>query len=165
MSLLTTLAYAITAAVRPRVRDAEVAALQAKVDDLRRELNDARLLLEATRPLRRAQVDREMAAQQQINREAQTLQAYAMMQQANAQAHQLSMQNGPYIGQRTWSTLGRVCPQLHARAARAAYARLTPPGRGLHRHLRGLASVPTRLTRLRSSGPRTVGALTNPCGP
>ena len=37
MSLLTTLAYAITAAVRPRVRDAEVAALKAKVDDLRRE--------------------------------------------------------------------------------------------------------------------------------
>ena len=37
MSLLTTLAYAITAAVRPRVRDAEIAALQAKVDDLNRQ--------------------------------------------------------------------------------------------------------------------------------
>ena len=41
MSLLTTLAYAITAAVRPRVRDAEVAALKAQVDDLRRELDEA----------------------------------------------------------------------------------------------------------------------------
>ena len=40
MSLLTTLAYAITAAVRPRVRDAEVAALKAQVDDLRRQLNE-----------------------------------------------------------------------------------------------------------------------------
>ena len=37
MSLLTTLAYAITAAVRPRVRDAEVAALKAQVDDLNRQ--------------------------------------------------------------------------------------------------------------------------------
>jgi hypothetical protein len=37
MSLLTTLAYAITAAVRPRVRDAEIAALQAKIDDLNRQ--------------------------------------------------------------------------------------------------------------------------------
>ena len=37
MSLLTTLAYAITAAVRPRVRDAEVAALQAQIDDLNRQ--------------------------------------------------------------------------------------------------------------------------------
>ena len=40
MSLLTTLAYAITAAVRPRVRDAEVAALKAQVDDLRRDFNE-----------------------------------------------------------------------------------------------------------------------------
>jgi hypothetical protein len=37
MSLLTTLAYAITAAVRPRVRDAEVAALKAQIDDLNRQ--------------------------------------------------------------------------------------------------------------------------------
>ena len=37
MSLLTTLAYAITAAVRPRVRDAEVAALKAQIDDLSRQ--------------------------------------------------------------------------------------------------------------------------------
>ena len=37
MSLLTTLAYAITAAVRPRVRDAEIAALKAQVDDLNRQ--------------------------------------------------------------------------------------------------------------------------------
>ena len=37
MSLLTTLAYAITAAVRPRVRDAEIAALQTQIDDLRRQ--------------------------------------------------------------------------------------------------------------------------------
>ena len=37
MSLLATLAYAITAAVRPRVRDAEVAALQAQIDDLNRQ--------------------------------------------------------------------------------------------------------------------------------
>jgi hypothetical protein len=69
MSLLTTLAYAITAAVRPRVLDAEIADLKAQIDDLRRQLNDARLLLEAPRP----------PAQQQISREAQTLQAYAML--------------------------------------------------------------------------------------
>ena len=37
MSLLTTLAYAIAAAVRPRVRDAEIAALQTQVDDLNRQ--------------------------------------------------------------------------------------------------------------------------------
>ena len=37
MSLLTTLAYAITAAVRPRVRDAEVADLKAQIDDLNRQ--------------------------------------------------------------------------------------------------------------------------------
>ena len=37
MSLLTTLAYAITAAVRPRVRDAEVAALKTQIDDLNRQ--------------------------------------------------------------------------------------------------------------------------------
>ena len=43
MSLLTTLAYAITAAVRPRVRDAEIADLKAKIDDL----NQARLTSES----------------------------------------------------------------------------------------------------------------------
>ena len=37
MSLLTTLAYAITAAVRPRVRDAEIADLKAQIDDLNRQ--------------------------------------------------------------------------------------------------------------------------------
>ena len=37
MSLLTTLAYAITAAVRPRVRDAEIADLKAQIDNLRRQ--------------------------------------------------------------------------------------------------------------------------------
>ena len=42
MSLLATLAYAITAAVRPRVRDAEVAALQAQIDDLNRQAFHAR---------------------------------------------------------------------------------------------------------------------------
>jgi flagellar biosynthesis/type III secretory pathway protein FliH len=114
MSLLTTLAYAITAAVRPRVRDAEVAALKAQIDDLRRQLNDARLLLEAPRP----------PAQQQISREAQTLQAYAMIQQANAQAHQLSMQNGPYIGQQ----LGQIDMQNFGQALED-YVRNCTPGR------------------------------------
>ena len=37
MSLLTTLAYAITAVVRPRVRDAEIADLKAQIDDLNRQ--------------------------------------------------------------------------------------------------------------------------------
>ena len=105
--LSSTLAYAISLAASacPK-RDpmtSNIAALQTELDDLSRQLNETRLLLEATRPLRRAQVDREMAAQQQINREAQSLQLYQMMQQANTQmnalAHQLSMQNGPYIGQ------------------------------------------------------------------
>ena len=116
MSLLTTLAYAITAAVRPRVRDAEVAALQAKVDDLRRQLprverqrDDWQALamryrdeLHAGPPPQRHFIDEQM--RQQIQRRmlgAQAaLQPYQMMQQhQNAQAHQLSMQNGPYIGQ------------------------------------------------------------------
>ena len=37
MSIFTTLAYAITAAVRPMVRDAEIAALKAQIDDLNRQ--------------------------------------------------------------------------------------------------------------------------------
>ena len=40
MSLLTTLAYAITAAIRPMVRDAEVSNLKAQIDDLNGQLAD-----------------------------------------------------------------------------------------------------------------------------
>ena len=104
MSLLTSLAYAITAAVRPRVRDAEVAALQAQVDDLNRKADN--LLADMTR-----QRDGWQALALSYRREvmeqrtpAQMLQAqaarYAAQQtnQAQAQQQQYSMlQNGPYI--------------------------------------------------------------------
>ena len=52
MSLLSTLAYAITAAVRPRVRDAEIAALKAQVDDLRRQVDEASPRIERQRDVR-----------------------------------------------------------------------------------------------------------------
>jgi hypothetical protein len=102
MSLLTTLAYAITAAVRPMVRDAEVAALKTQVDDLRREFNEALPRVERQRDdwqalameYRDALFQRPAPAQQQISRETQTLQAYAMMRPANAQLNQqLGTQN------------------------------------------------------------------------
>ena len=93
MSLLTTLAYAITAAVRPRVRDVEIAALQAKIDELRREFNEVLPRVERQRDdwkalameYRDALFRRPAPPQQQISREAQTLQAYAMMQQLGTQ--------------------------------------------------------------------------------
>ena len=69
-----------------------------------------------------------MAAQQQINREAQSLQLYQMMQQANTQmnalAHQLSMQNGPYIGQQ----LGQIGMQNFGQQL-DEYVRNCTPGR------------------------------------
>ena len=128
MSLLTTLAYAITAAVRPRVRDAEIAALQAKVDDLRRQFDETLTRVERQRDdwqalamqyrdalfqrpaPQRHFIDEEMRlrmqAQERMNQAAAqqlAFQPYQMAQQTNAQnaqAHQLSMmQNGPYIGQ------------------------------------------------------------------
>ena len=50
MSLLSTLAYAITAAVRPRMRDAEIADLKAQIDDLNRKADN--LLADMTRRAR-----------------------------------------------------------------------------------------------------------------
>ena len=99
MSLLTTLAYAITAAVRPRVRDAEVAALKAKVDDLRRELNEVLPRVERQRDDWQALAMQYRDALFQRPAPAQPLQDYSMRQQANALAHQLTIQNGPYLGQ------------------------------------------------------------------
>ena len=114
MSLLTSLAYAITVAVRPRVRDAEVAALQAQVDDLRRQLDEAlprverqrddwqalamryRDELHAGAPPQRHFIDEEM----RLRMQAQMLAAQANQAQAQAQQHRYSMlQNGPMLGQ------------------------------------------------------------------
>ena len=114
MSLLTSLAYAITVAVRPRVRDAEVAALQAQVDDLRREINEVlprverqrddwqalamryRDELHAGTPPQRHFIDEEMRLRMQAQMQA----AQANQAQAQAQQHQyLMLQNGPMIGQ------------------------------------------------------------------
>ena len=105
MSLLTTLAYAITAAVRPRVRDAEIADLKAQVDDLRRQVDEALPRIERQRDdwqalamqYRSALFRLPQPVQTEINRAAQALQAYATIQQANLQ--QAAMQNGPYMGQ------------------------------------------------------------------
>ena len=108
MSLLTTLAYAITAAVRPMVRDAEVAALKAQVDDLRRELPHVERQRDDWRALamdyREALLQRPAPSQQALQA-LQALQTSAMTQQAlqtsvmARQAYQSAMQNGPYIGQ------------------------------------------------------------------
>ena len=78
MSLLTTLAYAITAAVRPRVRDAEVAALKAQVNDLRRERDGWQSLALS---YRREVIERRnpQPVQQEINRAAQALQDLSAM--------------------------------------------------------------------------------------
>ena len=89
MSLLASLAYAITAAVRPRVRDAEVAALQAQVDDLRRQLDEALPRVERQRDdwralamdYREALLQRPAPSQQALQA-LQALQTSAMTQQA-----------------------------------------------------------------------------------
>ena len=115
MSLLTTLAYAITAAVRPRVRDAEVAALQAKVDDLRRELNEALPRVERQRN------DWQALAMQY--RDA-LFQRPTPSQQVNALAHQLTIQNGLYLGQQ----LGQIGMQSFGQQL-DEYVRNCTPGR------------------------------------
>ena len=98
MSLLASLAYAITAAVRPRVRDAEVAALQAQVDDLRRQLDEVLPRVERQRDDWQALAMR-YRDELHAGTPPQAAQAYFQMPQANMQAHQLAMQNGPMIGQ------------------------------------------------------------------
>ena len=119
MSLLTTLAYAITAAVRPRVRDVEIAALQAKVDELRHQIDEVLPRVERQRDdwqalamqYRDALFQRPAPAQQQISREAQTLQAYAMMHPANAQLNQqLGTQN---FGQQLDAYVRNCTPGRH----------------------------------------------------
>ena len=121
MSLLTTLAYAITAAVRPMVRDAEVAALKTQVDDLRRQIDEVLPRVERQRDDWQAlamqyrdalfQRPAPAPAQQQISREAQTLQAYAMMHAANAQQNQqLRMQ---YFGQALDEYVRNCTPGRH----------------------------------------------------
>ena len=98
MSLLSALAYAITAAVRPRVRDAEIADLKAQIDNLRRQVDEASPRIERQRDdwqapamqYRSALFRQPQPAQTEINRAAQTLQAYA---------YQQAMQNDLYIGQ------------------------------------------------------------------
>ena len=47
MSLLTTLAYAITAAIRPKVREVDLAWMQSQIDDLNRKADN--LLADITR--------------------------------------------------------------------------------------------------------------------
>ncbi len=58
MSILASLAYAITAAIRPMVRDAEIAQLQAKVDDLRRDFGETLTRVERQRDEALALVER-----------------------------------------------------------------------------------------------------------
>ena len=58
MSILASLAYAIAAAVRPMVRDAEIAQLQAKVDDLRRDFDETLTRVERQRDEALALVER-----------------------------------------------------------------------------------------------------------
>ena len=124
MSLLTTLAYAITAAVRPRVRDVEIAALQAKIDELRREFNEALPRIERQRDDWQALAMQYRDALFQRPAPAQPLQDYSMRQQTNALAHQLTIQNGLYLGQQ----LGQIGMQNFGQAL-DEYVRNCTPGR------------------------------------
>ena len=120
MSLLATLAYAITAAVRPRVRDAEIAALKAQIDDLRRELPR----VERQRDDWQALAMQYRDALFRRPAPAQPLQDYSMRQQTNALAHQLAVQHGLYLGQQ----LGQIGMQNFGQAL-DEYVRNCTPGR------------------------------------
>ena len=90
MSLISaTLAFLVSAigAKRPKIErdpvDVDIiVAQQTEIDDLRRQLREARLLVDTTRPIRRAQVDAEM---------------YQRL--ARFQAQQMQAENGIMLGQ------------------------------------------------------------------
>lgn len=100
MSIFATLAYAITAAVRPRVRDAEVAALQAQVDDLRRQLDEVLPHVERQRDDWQALAmhyrDELHAENMRLRMQAQMQAAQAMSLAQQAQLQQHSMQQNIY---------------------------------------------------------------------
>ena len=94
MSILSALAFLVSAigAKRPKIErdpvDVDiVVAQQTEIDDLRRQLREARLLVDTTRPIRRAQVDAEM------------YQRMARFQVQQMQAENMPIQNGIMLGQ------------------------------------------------------------------
>jgi hypothetical protein len=104
MSILSTLALMITAAIRPKFdpRDREIIALKAEVNDLRRERDDARIEADRWRALARRWEERFQArqspeviaqyqAQQLLGQQYAHMQQYAQMQQGLGQ--KLGMQN------------------------------------------------------------------------
>ena len=118
MSLLTTLAYAITAAIRPKVREVDLAWMQSQIDDLNRKAD--KLLNEVTRQrddwqtlaMRyRDQLHAGPAPQRHFIDEEMRLRIQA------AQMQQYSMlQNSPMIGQNFAQALDNfVCNCVPAR--------------------------------------------------
>ena len=106
MSLLTTLAYAITAAIRPKVREADLARMQSQIDDLNRKADN--LLADMTRQrddwralaMRyRDELHAGPAPQRHFIDEEMRLRMQAQMLGAQAQMQQYSMQQNAYTMQ------------------------------------------------------------------
>ena len=108
MSLLTTLAYAITAAIRPKVREVDLAWMQSQIDDLNRKADN--LLADMTRqrddwralamrygtelsPLIDEQTRLRAQAMQAAQAQAMSLSQQAQLQQYSTQQNICSMQN------------------------------------------------------------------------